>query len=155
MKLPKQSFLLPVLFAGSSLFGCGPLEIGYKFPQVSAHQLGDDTIYPARSVRSAAPDAVHLSEEIDSRRAFDTRARHPGFEFVRGDECARLFQTFPFEEQGEVVDVFSAVKDTASALAIFAPPVEAGIERRLPGRIVGDFVMDENVDHDGGAIASR
>ena len=61
------------------------------------------------------------------------------------------FPDFPFEEQGEVVDVFSAVKDTASALAIFAPPVEAGIERRLPGRIVGDFVMDEKVDHDGGS----
>jgi hypothetical protein len=30
------------------------------------------------------------------------------------------------------------------------PPVEGGIERRFPGRIVGDFVVDENVDHDFG-----
>ena len=122
---------------------------------MSAPQLGDNSICPARSVRSAAPDAVHLSEEIDSRRAFDTRARHPGLEFVGGDECTRLFQTFPFEEKYEVVDVFSAVEDTATALAIFAPPVKAGIEYRLPGRVIGDFVMDENVDHDGGAIALR
>src|SRR4029077_17418299 len=116
-----------------------------------ASQLGDNSICPACSVRSATPDAVHLSEEIDSRRAFDARTRHPGFEFVGSDECTRLFQTLPFEEKGEVVDIFGAVKDTATVLAILAPPVKTGIERRLPSRIVGNFMMDENIDRGSGS----
>src|ERR1700687_5799198 len=122
---------------------------------MSADQLVDNSICPARSVRSAASDAVHLSEEIDPWRAFDTRARHPGFEFGGGDECTRLFQTLPFEEKCEVIDVFSAVENTATVLAILAPPVKAGIEYRFPGSIVGDLMMDENVDHNGGSLGSR
>ena len=104
----------------------------------------------ARSVGSAAPDAVHFSQEIDSRRAFDTCARHFGLEFLGRYECARLFQTLPFEEKSEVVDVSSAAENTAVALAVLVSPVEGGIEHRFPGRIVGDFVVDENVDHDFG-----
>ena len=38
----------------------------------------------------------------------------------------------------------------ATALAVLAAPVEGGIERRFPGRKVGDFVADEKVNHDGG-----
>src|SRR5258708_40081040 len=100
---------------------------------MSAPQLGDNSICPARSVRSAAPDAVHLREEIDSRRAFETRAGHPGLEFVGGDECTRLFQTFPFEETREGVDVFSSVEDPATALAVFAPAGTAVINRARQG----------------------
>src|ERR1039458_5429080 len=105
---------------------------------------------PARSVGRATPDAVHLSEEVDSRRVFDTRARHFGFEFVGSYECARLFQTLPFEEKSKVVDVSSAAENTATELAVFVPPVKGGIERRFPGHIVGDFVVDENGNHDFG-----
>src|ERR1035437_2920498 len=102
---------------------------------------------PARSVGRATPDAVHLSEEVDSRRAFDTRARHFGFEFVGSCECARLFQTLPFEEKSKVVDVSSAAENTATELAVFVQPVKGGIEHRFPGRIVSDFVVDEIDDH--------
>jgi len=109
----------------------------------------------ARSVGSAAPDALHLSEEVDSRRTFDTCTRHSGFEFLGSHECARLFQTLPFKEKSEVVDVSSAAENTAVALAVFAPPVVGGIEQRFPGRIVGDFVVDENVDHDFGCTPSQ
>src|ERR1019366_6730537 len=95
-------------------------------------------------------DAVHLTEEIDMRRAFDARARHFGFEFLGSYEGARLLQTLPFEEKSEVIDASSAAENTATALAVLAPPVEGGIERRFPGRIVGNFVVDEKVNHDGG-----
>lgn len=104
----------------------------------------------ARSVGSAAPHAVHLSEEIDSRRAFDACIRHPGLEFLGCYEFARLVQTLPFEEKSEVVDVAGAAEDTVIALAVFAPPVVGGIERRFPGRVVGNFVVNEKVDHDFG-----
>src|ERR1035437_4153884 len=104
----------------------------------------------AGSVGSAAPDALHFSEEVDSRRTFDTCTRHSGLEFLGSYEFARLFQTLPFKEKSEGVDVASAAENTAIELAVFVPPVEGGIERRFPGRIVGDFVVDENVDHDGG-----
>src|SRR5208337_101058 len=63
----------------------------------------------------------------------------------------RLFQTLPLEEKSDVVDVSSAAENTATALAVFAPPVEGGIERGFPGRIVGDFVVDQNLDHDVGS----
>jgi hypothetical protein len=104
----------------------------------------------ARSVGSAAPDALHFSEEVDSRRTFDTCTRHSGLEFLGSYEFTRLFQTLPFKEKSEGVDVASATENTATALAVFVPPVEGGIEQRFPGRIVGDFVVDENVDHDFG-----
>src|ERR1035441_7855276 len=103
-----------------------------------------------RSVGSAAPDALHFSEEVDSRRTFDTCTRHSGLEFLGSYEFTRLFQTLPFKEKSEGVDVASATENTATALAVFVPPVEGGIEQRFPGRIVGDFVVDENVDHDFG-----
>ena len=112
--------------------------------------LGDSSVSPARSVGRAAPDAVYLSDEIDSRLAFDTCTPHFGFEFVGSYECARLLQTLPFEEECKVVDVSSAAENTATALAVFTPKVKGGIERRFPGRIVGNLVLDENVDHDVG-----
>ena len=104
----------------------------------------------ARSVGSAAPEAVHLSEEVDSRRTFDACTRLSGLEFLGSHECTRLFQTLPLKEKSEVVDVSSAAENTATELAVFAAPVEGGIERRLPGRIIGDFVVDENGNHDFG-----
>jgi hypothetical protein len=36
----------------------------------------------------------------------------------------------------------------ATALAVLAPPLDAGIEHCFPGHIVGNFVVDKNVDHD-------
>src|ERR1039458_1220310 len=104
----------------------------------------------AGSGAAAARSSRHFSEKADSRRPFDTCIRHSGFKFLGSYEFARLFQTLPFEEKSEVVDVSSAAENTAIALAVFVPPVEGGIERRFPGRIVGDFVVDENVDHDFG-----
>src|ERR1035437_3417529 len=105
-----------------------------------------------QSVGSAAMDAVHLSEEIDMGRTFDARARHFGFEFLGSYEGARLLQTLPFEEKSDVVDASGAAEDMATALAALAPPVEGGIEGHFPGRKVGDFVVDEKVDHDGGTL---
>src|ERR1035437_216280 len=102
-----------------------------------------------QSVGSAAVDAVHLSEEINMGRAFNPGARHFGFEFLGSYEGARLLQTLPFEEKSDVVDASGAAEDMATALAVLAPPVEGGIEGRFPGRIVGDFVVDEKVNHDG------
>ena len=122
-------------------------QLGWTARVVS---LGDSSISPARSVGRAAPDAVYLSDEIDSRLAFDTCTPHFGFEFVGSYECARLLQTLPFEEECKVVDVSSAAENTATALAVFTPKVKGGIERRFPGRIVGNLVLDENVDHDVG-----
>jgi hypothetical protein len=29
-------------------------------------------------------------------------------------------------------------------------PIEGGVKRRLPSRVVGNFVVDQNVDHDIG-----
>ena len=110
----------------------------------------DTGISPARSVGRAASYAVHLGEEFDSRWALDTRARHFRFEFLGSNECARLFQTLPFEEKRKVVGVSSAAENTASALAVFVSPIEGGIKRRLPSRVVGYFVVDQNVDHDIG-----
>jgi len=112
--------------------------------------LVDSSVSPARSVGRAAPDAVYLSEEVDSRLALDTCTRHFGFEFVGGDECARLLQTLPFEEKCKVVGVSSTAENTATALAVFASKVEGGIERRFPSCKVGDLVADEKVDHDVG-----
>src|ERR1035437_7036304 len=83
-------------------------------------------------------------------RAFNSGARHFGFEFLRSYERARLFQNLPFEEEGDVVDASGAAENVATVLAVLAPPVEGGIERRFPGRIVGNFVVDEKVNHDGG-----
>src|SRR5208337_4143668 len=84
------------------------------------------------------------------RRAFDAGVRHFGFQFLGSYEGPRLFQALPFEENGEVVDVFSAAENTATALAVLAPPVEGGIKCCFPGRIVGDLVMDDKINHDGG-----
>src|SRR5208282_1553230 len=140
-----------VLVAGSTSFGC-------ESPEMDAEPLGCRSslnMRAAGSVGSAAPDAVHLSEEVDSRRTFDTRIRHSGFEFLGSYECARLFQTLPLKEKSEVVDVSSAAENTEIALAVFAPPVVGGIEHRFPGRIVGNFVVDEDVDHDFGALLSN
>ena len=137
--MPEQRYLLPVLFAGSA-----PFDANCRKSIPSLAKL------PACSVGSAAPEAVHLSEEVDSRQAFDTRIRHLGFEFLGNYEGARLFQTLPFEEKCEVVDVSSAAENTATELAVFAAPVKGGIERRFPGRIIGDFVVDENGNHDFG-----
>src|ERR1039458_5793059 len=103
-----------------------------------------------QSVGSAAVNAVHFTEEINMGRAFNPGARHLGFEFLRSYERARLFQILPFEEQGDVVDASGAAENVATALAVLAPPVEGGIERRFPNRIVGDFVVDEKVTNDGG-----
>src|ERR1019366_7648617 len=103
----------------------------------------------AQSVVSASVYAEHFTEEINMGRAFNSGARHFGFEFLRSYERARLFQILPFEEQGDVVDASGAAENVATVLAVLAPPVEGGIERRFPGRIVGNFVVDEKVNHDG------
>ena len=103
---------------------------------------------PASSVGGAAPDAVYFGQEFDPGRPFDTGARHLRLEFIRGDERARRVQIIPFEEKSKVVDVSGAAEDAATALAMFVPPIEIGVEHRLPKGIVGHFVVNENVDHD-------
>jgi hypothetical protein len=124
-------------------------ELARKIPRPLHSTAGipaHSSALPPPSVGSAAPDALHLSQKIDSRRPLDSRARHSGLEFVGCDKGARLFQTLPFKEKIDVVDVSGAAENTTTALAVLAPPVQGGIESRLPGRIVGDFVLDENVD---------
>jgi len=116
--------------------------------------LVDSSVSPARSVGRAAPDAMHLSEEVNSRGAFDTRTGHFGFEFVGSYEGARLLQALPFEEKYKVIGVSNAAENTATALAVLSPKVEGGIKRRFPGRIVGDLMVNEKVDHDVGALLS-
>lgn len=106
---------------------------------------------PARnSVGSAAPDAVDLGEEIDPRSAFDAGFGHSGFEFVGGDEGPRLFQTLPFAEEVDVVDISRTAENSATAFAVLVPPVQGSIECGLPDGVVGDFVVNEKVDHDLG-----
>jgi len=78
----------------------------------------------------------------------DTRARHFRFELVGSEECARRVQALPFEEKCKVVGLFNAAENAATPLALFLPPIEVRIEHQFPGRVVGDFVVDENVDHD-------
>ena len=102
----------------------------------------------AGSVGSAAPDAVYLSQEVHPGWPFDARGRHFRFELVRSDEGAGRVETIPFEEKSKVVDVSSAAKNAATALAVFVPPIEVGIENRFPRHIIGDLVMDKNIDHD-------
>lgn len=100
------------------------------------------------SVGGAATDALHLSQKVDLGRPFDSRTRHFGLELIGGSKGSRPFHIFPFEEKRDVVDVSCAAENPAAALSVFVPPIEVGIESRLPGRIIGDFVVDQKVDHD-------
>jgi hypothetical protein len=91
---------------------------------------------------------VYFSEEVDLRRALDASARHFGFQFVRRHKGAGRFQALPFEQKSKAVDIASAAINPATALAVFVPPFEVGIERRFPSQKIGNFVVDEDMDHD-------
>src|SRR5271156_877229 len=106
------------------------------------------------SVGCAATYAVHLSQKVNLRRAFDSGPRHFGLEFVGGKKGSRPFQILPFEEKRDVINLSCAAENPATALALFLPPTEVGIESRLPRHIVRDLVVDKNVDHDLLALLS-
>jgi len=120
-----------------------------KFQSIPIVGLGPwvDSDVP-RSVGRTTPDAVYLSQEVDLWRPFDPGACHFRFEFIGSEEGARRVQTVPFEEKSEVVDISGAAENAATALAVLMTPIEVGIEYRFPGGVVGNFVVDENVDHD-------
>src|SRR2546428_527830 len=91
---------------------------------------------------------MYLSQKIDTRLTLDPGLRHPGFEFVGRHERAGGFETLPLEQQSQVIDVTRTVKDSAAAFPVLAAPVQSGFKRRFPCRIVGHFMMDEDIDHD-------
>ena len=99
-------------------------------------------ILAADSVCGTAPQIVDFRQKINMRSAFYSRLSHSGFKFFGTQECSRLFQTFPFEEQSEVIYISGAVEDPATALAIFVSQINGGIECHFPRGIVGDFVVD-------------
>lgn len=102
----------------------------------------------ANLIGGTATQGVYLSQEVDSRRAFHSRPGHFGFELFRSDKCSRRFQIFPFKQKCDVIDVSGAAENSTTALAVFMPPIEVGIESRFPSHVIGDFVVDKNVDHD-------
>ena len=104
-------------------------------------------ILAADSVCGTAPQIVDFRQKINARRAFYSRLSHSRFYFFGTQECSRLFQTLPFEEQSDVIYISGAVEDPATSLVIFVPQINGGIERHFPRGIVGDFVVDQNIDH--------
>ena len=60
----------------------------------------------------------------------------------------RRFQILPFEQKSKAVDISGVAINTATTLAVLAPPVEVGVERRFPSQIIGNFVVDQDMDHD-------
>jgi len=103
---------------------------------------------PGTSIGSASPHALDLGQELDLWRAFDSRPRHFGPEFIGCNKGARRLQIFPFEEKGYFIDVSRAAENPATALAVLVPPIEVGIESRFPSHIIRDFVVNKNIDHD-------
>src|SRR5664279_3349764 len=145
----KRRCPLPVLFAGSNSMDANRRKRIPSLPKWRLYRrlcplVGGQSVSLARSVGGAAPYALHLGQDVDSRWAFDSRACHFGFEFLGSNERARLFQTLPFEEKCNVVYVSCAAEDMAAELAVFVPPVKGGIEHRFPSRIIGHFVVDKN-----------
>jgi hypothetical protein len=103
----------------------------------------------ARSVGGAAPDAVHFGEKIDSRLALDARA--PAIFALSSSEAmkARAFSRFSHSKKSVRSLTFPALRKMRQLRSPFlCRQSKAESNDRFPGRIIGDFVVDKNVDHD-------
>jgi hypothetical protein len=156
-----------VRFRGSALvrsFGCEQLGRDGLFFETSGFQprslILQDCGHAKRnlqltnSIGRASPDAVYFSQIVHVRLALYPRTGHLDFKFPRTDKRPSRFQTLPFKQKRKVIDVARAAKNSATALPMLVPPTQVGVEHRFPGRVIGNFVVDKNMNHNFSPLLS-